>query len=185
MNLILNVLTLGMLPLWRMLNGSNSNSPIREAVVLFHFSRWGQPSQEKATKILKKFYHSAAELKRAERELFDYSRLFCLNSDQAEELIEQFDKAGFSFRDEVWIETYVWDEQAKSYKPESDYNSCRNCGSRSRFFWADDDDQLACSKCGSTNVIDISEMTPAEAIKYLKEVTSVKVSKSTATKSAA
>ena len=168
---ILNLLTLGLLPLGKMLMSNGPDDPRRFGHTFVYFERWGNPKPEKIKKALKKFFSSEAERAEAYRMLIEDGSIYTGNVDQAEDLIEAIEKVGFNLNStDVFNASppVFWDEKDKGYRYVTSYNLCNNCGRTAIRLYQDFNRTYSCSSCGSEDVIDPKSLNTKEFVKHVK-----------------
>ena len=176
MNFILNVLTLGMLPLYRMLSPSEED-PRRGWRAIMYFEQFGNPPAERLAKALRKFF-KGEELECSLRLLTTQNVVFVRTEKEGEELIERVEKLGFNLRDdEVYPldeDHMYWNKERSQYTPVNKLNYCGACQRKSvRLYWSWEDECHVCSSCGSSDVINAEGLSSKEFINHAKRFESL------------
>jgi hypothetical protein len=170
---VLNILTLGILPVARMLMSTGPEDPRRFYYASISFSRFGNPKIDKAIKVLKKVYASEKERKVQLKNLQQGNYLMLYSEEQAEKLIDLLEDQGFDLDDDdvsEWLPPLYWNEDRERYERVDQFNFCNSCGRKGvRLYRNWDNDEISCSSCGSTDILRPEDMTTKEFLKHVEK----------------
>jgi hypothetical protein len=157
---ILNILTLGLLPLYRMLTGAGKDKLVlRTAGIRIYFNPFGNPPASKLVKVFRKFGYSPVEADVNASYLSRGDFAHASTDDEADEIVHAIQDAGFKYEDyDTWemenSDARVWDSQEGEYLEVRAMRACNSCGRIGRMirFYLDYNKELRCSACDSTDV---------------------------------
>lgn len=165
---IMNIMTLGLLPLFKFMFSKGEDDPRRYAAAVAYFSRWGNPPKNKLMKVLKKFYSDPTELKGAFDLLTADCHVYVFDEAEGEDFIEALENAGFEI--ESWHTSELPNDvywTGTRYSTIQTLNFCNGCGRKGVRLY-NEISGYQCSSCGSQNVIKAGDLSLKEFKKHVK-----------------
>lgn len=163
--ILIGFLTLGLVPLFRMLLGRETPDRRLHRGYQIRFSPFGNPSQAVLKKVLRKFYYSEAELDQTVQLLESRQMAYCKDDEVYCDIIAAIEANGFKVAtaQALNMEGSPVIYMSNGYRYVSDFNLCTDCGSRETPAWHD-----GCMRCGSNDVIIAADLSAKEFEKHVK-----------------
>jgi hypothetical protein len=163
---ISSVLTLGLLPLWRMMSGGTLEDPRLTFAVYYSFEHWGAPPKEKIEKAFTRTL--SPEKAKLNYERFLGGDTLLLSSEkEAEKIVAALEKSGIEFHFTEVGEGFAWIYSQKwGWVAVEKYNYCNSCGDKPARL-RHRGHLVVCSRCDSDDVIFAKSLPVKEFIKHV------------------